>query len=159
MPTGKAENGRETAVSTRSARRGWGGGKSGGKSGRILGTDRPSGVQMAAWSRRACCQGASADPFATGVNGNDNRECAITPPVGADLLSVNATPPASTAAITPDDLATVEEVAARTRHSCRTIRHWLRTHRLVGVRVGRRWLIPLRDLNAVLSASRTEVHA
>lgn len=64
-----------------------------------------------------------------------------------------------TAATAPDDLATVEQVAEAMKHSERTIRLWLRQRRLVGVRVGRRWLIRWRDLNAALAASRQGVPA
>jgi excisionase family DNA binding protein len=52
-----------------------------------------------------------------------------------------------------DRLLTVEEIAERLNLSTETIRRWLRSGRLRGIRIGARragWRIPERDLAAYL---------
>jgi excisionase family DNA binding protein len=49
-----------------------------------------------------------------------------------------------------DTFYTVEQIAAQLQVTERTVREWLRTKRLRGVRAGRQWRIQERDLQAFL---------
>lgn len=49
-----------------------------------------------------------------------------------------------------EKLLTPEEVAARLSVSTKSIRHWIRTHKLKGVKVGRLWRVRDDDLKRFL---------
>jgi excisionase family DNA binding protein len=49
-------------------------------------------------------------------------------------------------------LLTIQEVAQRLQHSVRTVREWLRTRRLRGVKTGREWRVREEDLAAFVQA-------
>jgi excisionase family DNA binding protein len=57
-------------------------------------------------------------------------------------------------------LYTIEQAAELLQHSPRTVREWLRTRKLIGVKTGREWRIRAEDLHAFiqdnLSHSLTE---
>jgi excisionase family DNA binding protein len=49
-------------------------------------------------------------------------------------------------------LLTVEEAAAKLKLAHKTLRDWLRTGKLSGVKMGKRWLIREEDLEATIQA-------
>ena len=51
-----------------------------------------------------------------------------------------------------DELLSVEEAAAKLKLARKTLRDWLRTGKLPGVKLGKRWLIRERDLEAAIEA-------
>jgi excisionase family DNA binding protein len=51
-----------------------------------------------------------------------------------------------------DDLLTVEEASAKLKIAPKTLRDWLRTGKLPGVKLGKRWLIREQDLQAAIEA-------
>jgi excisionase family DNA binding protein len=51
-----------------------------------------------------------------------------------------------------DDLFSVEEAAAKLKLAPKTLRDWLRTGKLPAVKLGKRWLIRERDLEAAIEA-------
>jgi excisionase family DNA binding protein len=51
-----------------------------------------------------------------------------------------------------DELLSGEEAAAKRKLAPKTLRDWLRTGTLPGVKVGKRWLIRERDLEAAIQA-------
>lgn len=52
------------------------------------------------------------------------------------------------------EYSTVDEVAIRLRHSTAYVRRLLRERRIVGTRLGRKWLIESTEVNRLLSAAR-----
>jgi excisionase family DNA binding protein len=51
-----------------------------------------------------------------------------------------------------DELLSVEEAAATLKIAPKTLRDWLRTGKLPGVKMGKRWLIREQDLQATIEA-------
>jgi excisionase family DNA binding protein len=51
-----------------------------------------------------------------------------------------------------DELFSVEEAAAKLKLAPKTLRDWLRTGKLPGVKMGKRWLIREKDLEAMIQA-------
>lgn len=51
-----------------------------------------------------------------------------------------------------NELLTVEEAAAKLKLAPKTLRDWLRTGKLPGVKLGKRWLIREQDLEAAIQA-------
>ena len=49
-----------------------------------------------------------------------------------------------------EQLYTIEQTAAKLQHSPRTIREWLRTRKLQGVKTGREWRIREEDLQTFI---------
>jgi excisionase family DNA binding protein len=56
-----------------------------------------------------------------------------------------------------DELLTIDEVAAKLKVKPRTVREWLQTGRLRGIRAGRLWRMRAEDVEAFLEAS-TKAH-
>jgi excisionase family DNA binding protein len=61
-----------------------------------------------------------------------------------------------------EQLYTIDQAAEFLQHSPRTVREWLRTRRLRGVKTGREWRIRQEDLvefiNRHLSTVNREIH-
>jgi excisionase family DNA binding protein len=51
-----------------------------------------------------------------------------------------------------EQLYTIEQAAAKLAHSPRTVREWLRTRKLRGVKTGREWRIREEDLQDFVRA-------
>jgi excisionase family DNA binding protein len=51
------------------------------------------------------------------------------------------------------DMFTLEEIAAQTKVKVKTVREWLRTGKLKGIKAGKLWRVRADDLNAFLEAS------
>jgi excisionase family DNA binding protein len=51
-----------------------------------------------------------------------------------------------------NELLTVEEAAAKLKLAPKTLRDWLRTGKLPGVKLGKRWLVREQDLEAAIQA-------
>jgi excisionase family DNA binding protein len=52
-----------------------------------------------------------------------------------------------------DDLLTIKEVAQRLKMNERTIKNWLRSGRLKGLKAGRKWRVRASDLESFLERS------
>jgi excisionase family DNA binding protein len=51
-----------------------------------------------------------------------------------------------------EELLSVEEASAKLKIAPKTLRDWLRTGKLPGVKLGKRWLIRAQDLQAAIQA-------
>jgi excisionase family DNA binding protein len=51
-----------------------------------------------------------------------------------------------------NEMLTIEEAAAKLKMAPKTFRDWLRTGKLPGVKLGKRWLIREQDLEAAIQA-------
>jgi excisionase family DNA binding protein len=54
--------------------------------------------------------------------------------------------------VSMDELLSVEEAASKLKLAPKTLRDWLRTGKLPGVKLGKRWLIREQDLEAAIQA-------